>query len=333
MHTKKVAGRIYNFEYCIGGSTPGGKGFFYPTDCAVGPSGSVYVVNRGNMNGPHQGLTKCTMNHDLIWEDRGLNFGKRECRWPRGIALDSDENVYVTDDYTSQIFIYNQDGEFLAKWGAKGSGDGELHSPGGIDFDSNDNLFVVDSLNHRVQKFTREGRFIRGWGGHGSGEGEFNFPWGTGIDQDDNLYVADWKNNRVQKFSPEGEYLATFGGPGTGKGELKIPSDVAIDEEGDVYVIDWGNERLNIYGPDGAFLTEFVGDAERLSPWAQDVINANPDYLKARRRADLSVERWFKRPVAVKVNADGRIIVLETTRNRIQVYAKERDFVDAQVNL
>lgn len=80
-------------------------------------------------------------------------------------------------------------------------------------------------------------------------------------------------------------------------------------------------------------MTAFTGDAKGLSPWAQDVINANPDYQNARRRADLTIESWFWRPSAVAVDDEGRILVADCLRNRIQVYVKERDFVDAQFNL
>ena len=332
MLTRKVAGRVYNYGYCIGGSSPAGKGFERPVDFTVGSGGSLYVLSRGNMNGPHQGLTKCTMDHELIWDDRGLGFGGRQCRWPRCVAVDREENVYISDDVTGEIFVYDEDGNFRGKWGRKGSGDGELNSPYGLSFDKEDNLFIVDSLNHRVQKFTKEGRFLAKWGSHGDGEGQFNLPWGIAIDRQGDVYVADWKNARVQKFNPDGEYLATFGGTGEGD-HLYLPSDVSVDDEGDVYVTDWGNDRLNIYAPDGTFLTWFSGDAERLSVWAQDVVNANPDYMKAWRRADLTVERWFRRPAAVNVDGEGRIMVLDTLRARIQVYVKELDFVDAQFNL
>lgn len=40
-----------------------------------------------------------------------------------------------------------------------------------------------------------------------------------------------------------------------------------------------------------------------------------------------------RRPVAVNVDAEGRIFVLEATRHRIQVYNKVKDFEDAALNL
>ena len=333
MITRKVAGRVYNFGYCIGNASPAGKGFEYPVGLSLGSGGVLYVLSRSLMNVPGWGITKCTVGQEFIWEDRGPNFGGRLSRWPRGVAVDSNENVYVSDDFANVIFLYDGDGNFQGNWGTKGSGDGQLNSPNGLAFDKEDNLFVADSLNHRIQKFTRDGKFLAKWGSRGGGEGQFNMPWGIAVDKAGNVYVADWKNDRVQKFSPYGEYLVTFGGPGTGEGELKLPSDVAVDDEGDVYVTDWGNDRLSVYGPDGRFLIGFAGDADTLSVWAQDVVNANPDYLKARRRADLTPERWFWRPTAVDVDSEGRIIVADCLRNRVQVYVKERDFVDAQFNL
>ena len=313
MRTKKVGGRVYNYDYCIGTSAPGGKGFVRPVDFSLGSGGSLYVLSRGNMHGPGYGITKCTLDHDFIWEERSQTFGRGDSRWPRCVAVDSEENVYVSDDITNVIFLYDVNGNFQGKWGTKGYGDGELNGPCGLAIDTEDNLFIVDSLNHRIQKFTRDGIFLAKWGSRGSGEGELNMPWGIAFDRKGDLYVADWKNDRVQKFTTDGEYVATFGGPGTGEGELKLPSDVGIDNEGDVYVTDWGNDRVNVYASDGTFLTAFTGDAMVLSPWAQDVMNANPDYQKARRRADLTVERWFWRPTAVAVDEEGRILVADAS--------------------
>ena len=136
-------------------------------------------------------------------------------------------------------------------------------------------------------------------------------PWGIAIDGRGFVYVADWKTDRVQKLTADGEHVSSFGmGSGDGPGELRRPSSVAIDGDGDVYVVDWGNNRLNVYTEGGEFLTSFVGDADRLPKWAQDSVDSNPDYGKARRRVDLSPEYLFRRPMAVNVDDQGRIMVL-----------------------
>ena len=76
-----------------------------------------------------------------------------------------------------------------------------------------------------------------------------------------------------------------------------------------------------------------VGDAEEPSPWAKTYIEANPDMVKARRRVNLEPEWRFRRPVAVNVDSDDRIYVLESARHRLQVYNKEKDFEEHPINL
>jgi DNA-binding beta-propeller fold protein YncE len=333
MLTRYVRDRVYNYEYCIGRNAQAGAGFSQPMDFAVGDGGALYVVNKANEFNPGHGLTKCTLGSEFLWEDRGLGFAGGDSPWPASVALDSEEKVYVSDDHTCRITVYDKDGNRLGAWGTKGSGPGQLNGPSGLGFDNEDNLYIVDALNSRVQVFTKDGKFLHKWGSHGAGEGQFHMPWGIGIDKGGAVYVADWKNDRVQKFTSRGKYLATFGACGTGEGELQRPSSVAVDDGGDVYVVDWGNNRLNIYDADAEFLTSFVGDADKLPKWGQDSVDANPDYQKARRRVDLSPEYLFRRPVAVKVDGDGHIIVLETNSGRIQVYVKEKAFVDAPANL
>jgi DNA-binding beta-propeller fold protein YncE len=332
MLTTTAAGRTFDYSYCIGMVAMSGSGFTYPVDFAMTASGVVYVVNRGT-EGLSVRISKCTVDHQFLGQYGSAGSGDGQLTWPISIDVDQDENVYVSDEYLQRISIFDPDGKFLAKWGTPGSGEGELNGPAGLVFDREDNLYIVDSLNHRVQKFTKDGKFLTTWGQYGSGEGEFNSPWGICLDQQGDVYVADWKNSRVQKFSPDGHPLATFAGTPAGVGVIHRPSGVAVDSEGDVYVTDWHNHQLQIFAPDGRFIASLVGDAQQLSPWADEYIKPNLDTLKARRRVNLEPEWRFHRPVAVNVDAEDRIFVLESSRSRIQVYDKVKDFEEAPLNL
>ena len=332
MLTTTAAGRVFDFSYCLGMYGMSGLGFWAPVDFALGANGVLYVVNRGAEE-LGQRISKCTTEHQFLGQFGSFGSGDGQFIWPTSIDLDRDENLYVADDHLQRISIFDKEGKFLHKWGKPGSGEGELCGPSGLAFDQEDNLYVVDSLNSRVQKFTKDGKFLAMWGRHGRGPGEFDMPWGLCLDSQGNVYVADWKNSRVQKFSAAGAYLATFGGAKASVGKLRRPTGVAVDADGDVYVTDWASHRLQIFGPDGTFVTSLVGDAQQVSPWAQTYIEANPDILKARRRVNLEPEWRFRRPVAVNVDAEGRIFVLESARHRFQVYKKLKDFEDASLNL
>lgn len=333
MLTTVAAGRVFNYSYCIGMYGMSGLGFWSPLDFAFGSNGVFYAVSRGDGEALGQRISKCTVDHKFLGQFGGFGSGDGQFIWPVSIDMDRDENLYVSDEHLHRISIFDKDGKFLGKWGKPGSNDGDLNGPSGIAFDGDNNLYIVDSHNSRVQKFTREGKLLSRWGRHGSGDGELNAPWGICLDSKGDVYVADWKNNRVQKFSPDGQFLAKFKGSESGAGDLSHPTGVAVDSEGDVYVTDWNNHRLQVYAPNGTFITSLIGDAQQPSPWAQTYIDANPDMVKARRRVNLEPEWRFRRPVAVNVDAEDRIFVLESARHRLQVYEKEKDLGDVSLNL
>jgi DNA-binding beta-propeller fold protein YncE len=332
MLTTTVAGRTWNFSHAIGRNAGAGNGFTNPYDIAVAPGGVLYVVNRGSeavggVASENKRIGKLTIKEEFIGD-----FARGDLIWPAGIALDRSGNVYCSDEYRNMVFSYDADGQKLGEWGEAGSGEGQLRGPSGIAFDSQDNMLVVDSVNGRVQKFTRDGKFLTSFGSPGSGPGQLNRPWGITIDKDGNVYVADWGNNRVQVFSPDGTLLMTLGaGPGD---SLKHPADVAVDSQGDIYVTDWGNKRVQIYSSKGAVITALYGDAIEFSKWAKEVVESNPDVVKAYRRVkDRTPLGLFERPVGIAVDEEDRIIVTDSTRGRLQVYAKEKDFMDPQFNL
>ncbi len=332
MLTTVAAGRVFDYSYCIGMYSQSGLGFWTPQDFVLGNNGRMYVLNRGAEQ-LGQRISKITLDHEF--QGQFGSFGAEDGRfvWPRSIDLDKNGRVFVTDEYLNRVSIFDAEGAFRYHWGRPGNKEGELNGPSGIAFDSLDKIWVVDSLNHRVQNFSNIGEFQSSFGRQGSSDGELENPWGICIDREDYIYVADWGNNRVQKFSPIGELMEKFEGSGNGVGDLKGPSGVAVDQDGDVYVTDWGNHRVQIYDATGKYITALVGDAQDPSPWTQTYIEANPDIMKARRRADLEPEWRFHRPVAVNVDSEGLIIVLESYRHRLQVYNKLKDYEEHSLNL
>ena len=82
-----------------------------------------------------------------------------------GIAVEPlSRFVYVIDNGSNSILLFNVDGKFLTKWGSSGSGDGQFKSPCGIAVDSiENNVYVQDSGNNRVQVFNSNGKFLTKW--------------------------------------------------------------------------------------------------------------------------------------------------------------------------
>ena len=349
MVTQLVAGRVYDYSHSVGRGAVSGMGFNSAVAVALGRDDLVYVLNRGwefvpavpwDRTGRGSRVSILTIgevpgDEEYVSEFSKYGSGEGELIWPAGLALDSQEQIYVTDEWLDRVLIFDRDGNFLSHWGGSGTGDGALNRPSGIAIDPRDDIYIVDSANHRVQKFAKDGTFLSTWGSFGGEEGQFNSPWGIALDRQGYVYVADHQNHRVQKFTPEGEFLAKFGSYGTGRGQLNRPAGVAVDSDGDVYVCDWANNRVQLFAPDGRFLTSFLGDAQELSKWAKMIVETNPD-VKKRRREVRSLEAEWRFALPTGVAFDGvkqRMLVVDTQRNRLQIYNKLKDYAEPQRNL
>ena len=331
MSTQTVGSRL-KISHCMGRRDTTGPGFRFPAALAVNDRlGRMYVLNHSNdiyvtnptaaqSEGVH--VTMCTVDEDYLGEFGSGGTGNAQFVWPSGIAIDQVDIVYVSDDWLNRISMFSSDGEFLGKWGTAGSSDGELNRPSGLAFDRDDNLLVVDGSNHRIQKFTKDGRFLGKWGQAGNGDGEFNLPWGIEVDGQGDIYVADWRNDRIQKFGPDGALLMKFGSSGDGAGQFNRPTGVAVDKDGDIYVVDCGNNRLQMFDAHGDHIDTFLGEGT-LSKWGKAKLDGNAYMWDERAVADnLEREKLFWFPVAVEVDEEGRVFVVECGRQRIQVYTK-----------
>ncbi|ETW98005.1 MAG: hypothetical protein ETSY1_20445 [Candidatus Entotheonella factor] len=332
----------FQYSHTIGMYAQIGRGFNNPVDVALGRDEMLYVINRAGSDissrMSYKRVSMCTLNEAFHGEFSHGGTADGQIMWPVSIAIDAEQRLYISDEALHRISVFDQDGQFLYKWGMQGQGEGEFDRPAGLAFDADGHLLVADGLNHRVQRYTRDGQFLGQWGQHGHGAGEFYLPWGLATDAANHVYVADWRNDRIQKFDAQGTYVASWGALGSGEGEFHRPSGVAVDADGLIYVADWGNERVQILDPDGHFLALLRGEAG-VSKWGQDYFISNQDELEERQQADLepeldllpsdgpreesaSIEKLFWGPTSVKIDACGRLFVVDSCRHRIQVFNK-----------
>lgn len=326
------------YDRTIGVAAMQGRGFYYPWDNAIAPDGRLYVLGRG-LDGDPRGVRVTVL--DLEEEYRGTfgSYGRGDGQfiWPSSIAIDTQQKIFISDEYLHRVTVLDMSGKFLSTWGTHGSDDGELNGPSGIAFDKDDDVYVVDHQNGRIQKFTNDGEYLFQFGSQGSDAGELYLPWGICLDAQGDVYVADWGNDRIQKFSPEGKFLTRFGASGRGDGHFYRPASVCVDGEGYIYVADWGNERVQVLDRNGEFVIKLRGEAT-LSRWAHEFLDTNIEEREARSRANLEpklefldddpheesahIEKLFWAPTSVKLDGSGRLFVVESNRHRLQVYAR-----------
>ena len=89
---------------------------------------------------------------------------------PTGVAVDNDDNIYVTDVESQRLSKFNSDGKLVKSVGGEGSKTGQFRGPWGIALSKDNKLFVCDRDNHRTQVFDTNLKFIGCFGKEGSGE-------------------------------------------------------------------------------------------------------------------------------------------------------------------
>lgn len=174
--------------------------------------------------------------------------------YARGIAVDANGNLFISDTYKDCVQKFNANGEFIMRWGSSGSDTGQFQTPLDIAIDATGNVYVADSVNHRIQKFSNDGRFISAWGSQGDSDGRFNTPNGVAVDRAGNIYVADTFNHRIQKFDPGLKWVTEWGQQGSENGRFNEPRRIAVTPDGNILVTDSKNHRIQKFDSDGSFL-------------------------------------------------------------------------------
>lgn len=119
---------------------------------------------------------------------------------PTNVALDKDQNLYVSDTYNNRIEIFDADGNFIRAWGKEGDRPGTFARPKGIAVDVDGHVWVADAVQDRIQCFTPEGQLLIWMGGHGELPGQFRTPAGLFIDKNNRIFTTEQYPGRVQMF-------------------------------------------------------------------------------------------------------------------------------------
>jgi hypothetical protein len=253
----------------IGSSGTGDGQFQLPSSVAVDSKGYLYVADYGNHRiqkfDPDGKFvmkwgSKCTINNDpynyCVDPDGAgpLQSGDGQFYQPLGIAVDSQDYIYVVEELNHRVQKFDSDGNFIAKWGktdgTSGQGPGEFNMPSYIAVSRAGEVFVADTYNHRVQKMDSGGNWTT-WGGTAPSTTWFNTPRGIVVDDNDNVYISDNKNRRIRIFNTAMQHQLDW----NFKDDMWGPNDIAIDNNNDVYVTEYAGRGVHKYTADGTLLT------------------------------------------------------------------------------
>ena len=234
-----------------------------------------------------------TSNSSSAWNVTLLN--------PRGLALDSNGAVYVTDTQNNHIVKLAADVDGLQQfYGDNGLGAGQ-NGWEGVAVDRSGSVYVSDPFNNRSTQTERQHRCIMSLQqqhravGHMSltficcarpmlriavrvrrlsvdgtvttvnADGALNTPLGLAVDVLDSVYVADSKNGRIVKFSSSiGDLRLNMSYSNTSA--YPSPYGVAVDATGNLYITDSQQLSVVVVSPTGAVLSIIRPNPSFISP-------------------------------------------------------------------
>ena len=193
--------------------------------------------------------------YELSGEDHGVLPDGWEYKETAGVAVDSDDNVYVFNRGEHPVIVLDRDGSFLRSWG-----EGTFKVPHGVAFGPDGSVFCIDAGDHTVRKFSLDGRLLMTLGEAGKPTGRlsgdpFHSPTHVAVHPGNgNVYVSDgYGNARVHEFTPDGGLVKSWGESGTDPGQFNTVHNIVVDRDGWVYVADRENHRVQVFDSNGRF--------------------------------------------------------------------------------
>jgi DNA-binding beta-propeller fold protein YncE len=228
----------------------GADKFIFPHGLNVDKDGNVWVSDGQGADGRGHQVFKFSPQGQLL-----LTLGKAGVagdgpdtfNMPSDVAVAPNGDIFVADGHAPlmtnmRIVKFSKDGKFIATWGKKGTGPGELDDPHSIAFDSAGRLFVADRRNNRIQIFDQQGRVLDTWK-------QFGRPSGLFISKDDTLYVADQEAGIRIGSARDGSVRAFIKAQPAANGTIRVAESVAVDAKGNVYGGENGSKKLIKYVP------------------------------------------------------------------------------------
>jgi RHS repeat-associated protein len=255
-----------------------------PNDVALGPDGSLYIVETGRVRrvGPDGLINTVAGNGSSVFSGDGGPATLAGLGSPFSIDVAADGSVYIVE-FSERIRRVGPDGIIttVAGTGRAGfSGDGgpataaQLSKPSGIDAAPDGSLYIADAFNNRIRRIGADGIIttVAGSGAFGfSGDGgsalgaRLNLPRDVVLGRDGRLYIDDACNHVIRRVGsdgvittlagdgivPPGGCLNGFAGEGAPATQAKLqePYDLAFGPNGDLYVADFLNHRVRRIAP------------------------------------------------------------------------------------
>ena len=178
-----------------------------------------------------------------------INHARYQLLCSRGVTVDSEDNMYFTDQNTNQIYKSNKDCSKVQGYKIK-----QENGPGYIDVAvAQDEIMVTECGNEgSIMVYDKELKYVRKIIGESTKKFTRLFYDSHGR----SLYVITLERSEIQVLTMDGKFLFSFGADGSGIKKLQTPRALCVAGKY-IYVADVGMAKIVVFTKEGIYVTSF----------------------------------------------------------------------------
>ena len=226
--------------------------FREPCDVAVDKDGNLFVADTFFTMDPNFGLPwgrvqKLDAGGSFIAEFGKVDPPNPDLFGPRGIAVDNQGRVWLSDTGHGRLLVYDNSGKFLKQVGDHGDKPLQFNEPFGLAVDKAGNVYVADRLNFRVQVISPDFAFVRQFKVEGWDKDQINREPYLAIDNAKGwLWVSDPIGNKVYRYNLDGKQRKVYDKAmdGAALTAMNLPTGLAVGPDSTLTITDGGDGHV-----------------------------------------------------------------------------------------
>ena len=209
-----------------------GRDLKWPGRVAVNKSGEIIVSDYHDYHA----------NTVFVYSQTGSYSRHIPGPWnkPRGIAVDSDDTIYVCDGGSYTVKVLDRTGQIIRTFGGRGDQPGLFQNQPFFITVYKESIVVTDGAG-KIHQFTKSGSYMR--------QMDDNIPNAKGltVTAANDLVIVDYEGPmRVVRGE---QTVSVIGEPGLEPWKLHCPYGVAVSKTGQIIVVNYNIHNLLVYDP------------------------------------------------------------------------------------
>jgi hypothetical protein len=189
---------------------------------------------------------------EIVWEygiSGAMGSGNNQLGHPRSVTLTPDNNILITDQYSSRVIEVNMGKELIWSFGGWESGNNLVNAPYYAERIKNTNTLITDWSNHTVIEVDLSGNICWEYGTPkvtGNGPNQLMYPEKAIRLPNGNTLIADTRNNRVIEVNPNHNVVWEFLNYKIGNSarQLSSPSNIFRQENGNTVIVHNSSKQI-----------------------------------------------------------------------------------------